>query len=271
MSDPAPGRSDAARFWRGNLDPQNLRGGEPAPRIALEDEIAFADTPDVRAAFEWLRGAPNPIVMDLGAGLGAHAILFARLGFRVIAVDSSPERLRELRRRAAEAGCEEKVWAVAGAAERLPFAAGSIPAVFTKSVLIHVDLPVAAAELARVLPPGGRAALVEPQPGNPFAWLYRRTLAPKEWQTITRYFTRREQEIFLRAIGGARGVVRHFYLASFLAFAFQFAWPNLRLFRFFLGILHPLDALGFRLLPFKRRAAWFGAILAEKPGAERGD
>lgn len=260
------GGDAAVRYWRGNLDPENLeraggRGGGPA----LEAEIRFADTPDVRAALAWIAPEPGATVRitDLGCGLGAHAIHFARSGHRVIAADSSLERLRALRERARAAGVSDRITPVVARAESLPFASGSLPALFTRSVLIHTDTARAADEIGRALAPGGRAALVEPQPGNPFARLYRRTLAPKAWREITLYFTPGIQRETLRRIGGGR--VEPHYLFSFLAFGFQFAFPHPALFRFALGVLVPADRLLFALIPPLRRTAWFGVILAERP------
>ncbi len=261
-------RSEASEYWRGNIDPQNLeRGKKTPPRITLEDEIAFAEIPDVQAGLIWLAGEQpetdpaERTVLDLGAGLGAISFYFARKGWRVIAVDSSPERLRELRRRAKEAGCADSIRCVAGAAEALPFKSESLPAIFTKSVLIHTELPAAAREIERVLSPDGRAALVEPQTANPFARLYRNTLGPKSWKAITRYFDNEAQNICIGEIGS--GEVRPFYLFSFFAFVFQFGWPNLKLFRTTLKLLQPFDRMIFRLIPPMKKAAWFGLIVAK--------
>lgn len=261
----ASNTTEAARYWAGNLDPQNLERNGSTPQIPLRDEIVFASTPDVEAARHWLlksRRAPGCIV-DLGAGLGAVSFAFARRGTWVVSVDTSLDRLRKLRARAEEAGCGHLITPIIADAQALPFANNSLPAVFTKSVLIHVDVPKAAAEVARVLSPEGRAAFVEPQPGNPFAWLYRNTLAPKAWKGITQYFTRPMQEECIGAVG--RGLVRPFYLFSFFAFAFQFAWPNVRRFSRALAMLHRFDQWIFARMPWMRRFAWFGLVELEKP------
>lgn len=259
------GGSEAARYWASNLDPQNLEreDGEPTG-LALEDEIRFAWTPDVAAAFAWLagEGAPPEPFMDLGAGLGAMSFAMARRGAKVICVDTSPERLGQLMRRAREAGCADSIVPLAAAAEALPFRTGSLPGVFTRSVLIHTDMPRAAEELHRVLRPGGRAALVEPQPGNPLAWLYRRTLAPKVWREITVYFTEKEQRLFIERIGGGR--VQPFYVFGFAAFVFQYAWPKPALFEGALRILGAIDGVLLKLIPPAKRLAWFGIIATEK-------
>lgn len=263
--------ADARRYWAGNLDPQNLeRAGGTPPGLSVEREIAFAATPDVEFALRWLGGAvahgDERTIVDLGAGLGAHSFLFARRGWRVVAVDSSGERLAALAERAASAGCADRIETVVAPAEALPFRDGTVAAIFTKSVLIHTDLPRASAEIARVLSPGGRAALLEPRRLNPFVRLYRATLAPKEWKGITRYFGPEEDRLVserLRDFGRAIPW-RPFYLFGFLAFAFQFAAPNPHLFRAALVPLHALDRLLFFLFPPLRAFAWFGAIALER-------
>ena len=266
------GLSQAARYWDGNLDPRNLEPdeGEKAT-LSVEDEICFARTPDLLAACQWLGGTADgkPWIMDLGAGLGANSFAIAREGFRVVAVDTSLARLRQLRRRAKEAGCLDRLTIIVASAEALPFAAGSVQAVYTKSVLIHTDLERSASELARVLAEGGRTALTEPQPLHPLAALYRRWLAPKAWREITRYFDPAAQEIFIRAFGqSSESRIQPFYLFSFLAFIFQFAWPQKTLFRLTLALLNPLDRLLMQLYPFLGRWAWFGQIRLQKPKSE---
>lgn len=262
--------SRAAEYWDQILDPNNLESeaGEGSFNPAgIRTEIAFAQTPDLEAARRWLAPIAPAWVIDLGAGLGACAFAMAQAGHFIIAVDTSPARLRALRERARRVGLERRISVVVGSAEALPFAAASVPALYTKSVLIHTDFERTAAEIARTLAPGGRAALIEPTTGNPFVNLYRATLAPKAWRAITRYFTPEIQAIYIQAEGvrAPRPAVMPFYLFGFFAFVFQFAFQSAPLFRAALRILKVLDATLFRLLPPLRRLAWFGVIRLEKP------
>lgn len=310
-SDAPPGapatRPDAVRFWSGNLDPRNLKSGVPSPssppssggstspseapdeRVLareIEREIAFAATPETEAALAWLAGAPAhaaraargareaaPEIAEAGAGLGAWAFLFARRGFRVLAADASPERLAALARRSRIAGVADRVRPVAALVEALPFADGSLAALHTRSTLIHVDPRRAGEEIARALAPGGRAALVEPGTGNPFAALYRRTLAPREWESITRYFDDEAIAEFREGLerGGAtlRGA-DPFHLFGFGAFAFQFAAPSPIGFRVALRALGPLDAALFRASRAARGMAWFRVLRVERPAPASG-
>ena len=274
------GPSNAMRYWDGVLDPQNLeRAGAKGWRRGptLEDEIEFTRTPDFEAAARWLEnGDPSPAwILDLGAGLGSVSFALARRGHPVVALDGSLARLRAMRDRADRAECAGSISCIVAAAEALPFRDGTVPAVYTKSVLIHTDLGRSARELARTLREGGRAALTEPQTGNPLVRAYRRCFAPPAWRGITRYFDPAAQRTVLAAFGRADGpgrAVAPFYFFSFAAFMFQFGWPHVRLFRWSLRLLHRLDAILFRLIRPLRRWAWFGLIQIEKrpPGEGHG-
>jgi SAM-dependent methyltransferase len=263
----------AARYWAQNLDPQNLErdAAETAPidPAAIAIEIGFARTPDWDAAMGWLgAGQSEPAwILDLGAGLGANSFAMAQSGQTVLAVDTSLARLQALRARAAAVGLRDRIGLLVAAAESLPFKDGSVPAIYTKSVLIHTDNQKTSREFVRVVRPGGRLALVEPQTGNPFVNAYRRTLAPAIWRSITHYFDEKQQRVFTRCPGlrAAANPVEAFYFLSFFAFVFQFGKPLPVLFRLTLRPLNWLDRLLFRLCPPLRRWAWFGVIRLERP------
>ncbi len=97
--------------------------------------------------------APRPgmALLDLGAGTGWWAQLFATwFGVRVVAVE--PSAAMRARARLPRL--------VAGRADALPLAAGSLDAVWLSTVVHHLaDLPAAAAELRRVLRPGAPVLL----------------------------------------------------------------------------------------------------------------
>jgi len=113
-------------------------------------------------------------VLDVACGSGNAALRAAQAGGRVVGVDLTPELFEAGRRLAAEAGVEIE-W-VEGDAEALPAADESFDAVV--SVFGCMFAPrhrVAAAELARVLRPGGRLCVAawtpEGEVGELFATL----------------------------------------------------------------------------------------------------
>ena len=94
-------------------------------------------------------------VLDVACGTGNAAIRAAAAGGRVVGVDLTPELFTAGRREAAAAGVDIE-W-VEGDAEALPFPDDSFDVVLsTFGCMFAPRHQVAAAELARVLRPGGR-------------------------------------------------------------------------------------------------------------------
>lgn len=138
------------------------------------DRAIFAAMRDAEAAHWWFAGrrrilasvleqlppAPGPRVLDAGAGFGGNVPLLERHGI-VIAVEPDGDAVH---------GAASRAPAVrAFFAPHLPFATASFGLVGLFDVLEHVpDDAAAAAEIARVLQPGGR--LVMTVPAHP--WLF---------------------------------------------------------------------------------------------------
>lgn len=100
-------------------------------------------------------------VLDAGGGTGGFAVPLAELGHNITVVDSSPDALAALERRAAEAGV--RVRAVQGDADELPglVGEGGADLVLCHSVLEYVDDPAAAvAAVAAVMRPGGAVSVL---------------------------------------------------------------------------------------------------------------
>jgi SAM-dependent methyltransferase len=111
-------------------------------------------------------------VLDLGCGGGRHAFEAARRGARVVALDtdqSELDKVAAILAAMAEAGeipAGGSGTTVLGDATRLPFPDGSFDSVIAAEVLEHLPSDqMAVNEIARVLRPGGVAAVTVP------AWL----------------------------------------------------------------------------------------------------
>lgn len=132
------------------------------------DRAIFAAMRDAEAAHWWFAGrrrilasvlerlppAPGPRVLDAGAGFGGNVPLLERHGI-VIALEPDGD---------AAQGAATRAPAVRALfAPHLPFATASFGLVGLFDVLEHVpDDAAAAAEIARVLQPGGRLVLTVP-------------------------------------------------------------------------------------------------------------
>jgi demethylmenaquinone methyltransferase / 2-methoxy-6-polyprenyl-1,4-benzoquinol methylase len=106
---------------------------------------------------------PEDTVLDVATGTAAVAIELARRhGCRVVGVDQSREMLAEGRRRVEAAGLPERVELLETRAEELPFEDAVFAGLTFTYLLRYVDNPARTMrELARVVRPGGRIAMLE--------------------------------------------------------------------------------------------------------------
>src|SRR4051812_1608700 len=105
---------------------------------------------------EQLRGSD---VLEIGCGSGVHARILAEGGAHVTAIDLTPTAVAMTRRRLELHGLQGKV--IEADAERLPFPDASFDFVWSWGVIHHsANTPAVIDEIARVLRPGGRVALM---------------------------------------------------------------------------------------------------------------
>jgi SAM-dependent methyltransferase len=102
-------------------------------------------------------------VLDVASGPGATALVLAReLGASVVGVDLGPATIEAATDRAVEAGLGDRVEFRVGDAERLPVADASVDVVVCEcAYCTFPDKVAAAAEMARVLRPGGRVGITD--------------------------------------------------------------------------------------------------------------
>jgi len=155
-----------------------------------------------------LRLAPGARVLDVGCGAGRHAFEAYRRGADVVAFDLDPGELAPVAgtcqgmRAEGQAPAAAGSAAVSGDATAMPFADASFDRVIAAEVFEHVlDDQQAMNEVARVLKPGGIAAVTVP------SWLPERICwgLSREYHEVpgghVRIYTRLELEAKLRRAG----------------------------------------------------------------------
>jgi ubiquinone/menaquinone biosynthesis C-methylase UbiE len=154
-----------------------------------ESEIAFFDSHGAAAAYDVftpqsnerlinafvrLSGLqPGARVVDLGCGSGVFTNLLRQRRYRCSGVDLSANLIAIARSKFAD------IEFVEGDIERLPFADASFDGVLLSGVLHHLPEPsTCAAEVFRILRPGGKFVAFDPNRMNPFMYLYRDRSSP---------------------------------------------------------------------------------------------
>ena len=169
-----------------------------------------SQTPAIRRIRSWTLGrlAPQPgeTAVDIGAGTGHEVQVFAELvgpGGRAIGVEPNP-MMRALADERADQARSAATF-VDGDAHDLPLEESSIDVLRSERVFQHLEDPArAAAEVARVLRPGGRAGIIDSDwgtailhPGRPDVV---RRLQAFQWETWANPFSgRRLPELLMRA------------------------------------------------------------------------
>jgi SAM-dependent methyltransferase len=113
-------------------------------------------------------------MLEYGCGEGWITQDLARSGAKVSAFDISAEAVHRTRELLAAAGLTEGSHIAQMGAERLDYPDEAFDIAFGFAILHHLDLPLAIAELYRVLKPGAIAYFAEPLASNPLINVYRR-------------------------------------------------------------------------------------------------
>lgn len=141
----------ALGFERGAADYERGRPGYPAAAIA-------------RLAHE-LDIGPERVIVDLAAGTGKLTRALLGLGARVVAIEPVAAMREQLEQ--AVPGVD----VLDGTAERMPLDDGTVHAVLVAQAFHWFDVPAAAAEIHRVLVPGGGLGVVRNEWDESVEWI----------------------------------------------------------------------------------------------------
>jgi SAM-dependent methyltransferase len=144
------GKDEVKAFWEAEACGERYGAEQDRLRYEMEPEIVpFAD-------FE---SAAGKRVLEIGVGMGADFLRWARAGAHATGIDLTDRAVALTRQRLVEEGLEADV-RVADA-ESLPFPDGHFDIVYSWGVLHHSPDPVRAlGEAQRVLAPGGQLKLM---------------------------------------------------------------------------------------------------------------
>jgi arsenite methyltransferase len=136
---------------------------QPVVRWLLGEELHPGGERLTRRALELVSASPGDRLLDVASGTGATAMLAAReRGCDAVGLDYGSAAVAEAWAAAEGHGLSDRVRFVEGDAEALPFADAEFDVVVCEcSLCTFPDKPRAAAEMRRVLRPGGRVAIAD--------------------------------------------------------------------------------------------------------------
>ncbi len=253
VSDPRPNREAVIR--------RELEWHEhsAAQRYSLDEFLyappAFDEVIDPGLRF--LCPQSGDSVLDLGCGEGKETRHLMQLGLSVVSLDLSHAQLARARQRVSSGPAGRSLRFVQANAEELPFLAGQFDLVYGKAILHHLDVGLAAAEIFRLLKPGGRAVFAEPLAYHPLIWGGRH-LTPHFRTRDEHPVTLSELRRFGREFSSWKTEV--FYMLAPGAYIFRLVPGGNRWFQRAHVWLHRLDQQLWQGLSWLKRFAWYGLV-----------
>jgi SAM-dependent methyltransferase len=209
-------RQDAEHFdayWQKQFEAGRIDLGIPTDEEIWRRDLGRAR----RIAFEWLGDLRGKRVLELGCGPGDEAIMMARRGARVTALDIAPSSVQITRQRARASNVDFAMDVSCATAEALPFPPGEFDWVVGFGLLHHADSAVLGPEVSRVLRPGGHALFFEPLGANPLLEYARDHLPYRGKHHSLNDHPLQYDQIRLMGLGFRTTRLREFYLFSMIS------------------------------------------------------
>ncbi len=180
--------------------------GSGTPEDEWLDDTQAYQVRDSHLELLGLTSLRGQLILDAGCGPGTYGIMLAQKGNEVVGIEISPDGAQVANERASEKGVNFS--AQVGDLEKLPFKDDYFDICFCGWVLHHFpDISSAVSELVRVLKPGGRIAIAEPNESNLAVRfsrfmedlpLLRRWVLREGWDTPNRTVNKHQQ--YLKAL-----------------------------------------------------------------------
>lgn len=200
-------KEDVRDFWnRAACGEELFLSADDAAGFEREAEIRYEIEPYILdfADFGSARGLK---VLEIGVGLGADHVEFAKAGADLTGIDLTDRAIALTRERVRLLGLKSEL--MVADAERLPFEDGTFDLVYSWGVIHHSpDTPAAAREIMRVLKSGGRFAVMIYQRQSIIGymlWLRYGLLAGKPWTSLDTIYAKYLESPGTRAYSPAEG------------------------------------------------------------------
>ncbi len=164
---PDLGEWEEAEIKRSEFEAAHTTRTDAALLFSKSNIARYLDPPadtchSLEYAYHLLGDVQGRKVVDFGCGTGENSVMLARRGAIVEAVDISASLVEIAQKRLVVNGITSGVRFHTASVYDLPFEDESMDLIFGMAILHHLELPLAAREVKRVLRQGGRAIFQEP-------------------------------------------------------------------------------------------------------------
>lgn len=215
----------------------------------------------VKKMLGFLGGKPGDVAVDMACGEGKETLAMAQRGWVVLSLDLSHAQLVRAREMIEKTNPDLQVYFIQANAEQMPFATNSLPILYGKAIVHHLDLDLSPAEISRVLQENGRATFAEPMAHHPLIWLGRR-LTPKMRTVDEHPLTYAQFTKFMNQF--ENGAIDENFLFAPLAYILRMMPKGEYLFRKTHSVLARLDSWLLRHFKFLKPLAWYDSVYVEK-------
>ena len=195
---------------------------------------------------------PGQRVLEYGCGKDGLCFHLAERQVWIDAIDISSARIEAAQKIATACGLDEQINFRVMDAHRLRFPDQRFDLLCGSSILHHLDLPQALAEIRRVLKPNGHAVFFEPLGHNGLINLYRK-LTPHRRTADEHPLLESDLRLLAESF---RVKITYFHLCSLAAAPLRNVWGFQGVLRF----LETIDRGLFALVPASRKLAWVVVI-----------
>jgi len=232
------------RFWL----PENVKEQQESDFFEYEEE-------SMNYALNYLNKSKNKKLLEIGPGKGYNAVKFAKMGFKVTAIDISRNSLKSCKELAKKYDLLKNINLIQMDAHDMKFRNEQFDIIFIKTTLMHLNYPKVIKECKRVLKKKGLLISIEPIDENILIKLYRFFFSQFK-ETKPRYL--RYKDLIIISKNFRKSDIKVFYLFSFISLVFK---NNKRIYGITLKILKKIEDLILKIFPTMEKNAWLSVSI----------